>query len=168
MEIGRGAEAVLIKEGNSLIKKRLSKGYRIKEIDSRLLKTRTKQEARLLERVHGRIKVPKILYVNNEENTIAMEFIDGKKLADYFDSFNRKEQEKICKLIGKEIALMHNEDVIHGDLTTSNMILKNENVYLIDFGLGYVDDKIEPRAVDLHLLTQAFESKHYKFFKESI
>lgn len=168
MEIARGAEAVLIKEGNNLIKKRLSKSYRIPEIDSKLLKTRTKQEARLLERLQGKIKVPKILYINNEENTITMEFIDGKKLADHFDSLDKKEQHKVCKLIGKEVATMHNEDIIHGDLTTSNMILKDENVYIIDFGLGYLDIKVEPKAVDLHLLIQAFESKHYRFFEDAI
>jgi Kae1-associated kinase Bud32 len=60
---------------------------------------------------------------------------------------------------------MHDKDIIHGDLTTSNMILK-EKVYFIDFGLGFNSTRIEDKAVDLHLLRQAFESKHYKHFEE--
>ena len=168
MEIARGAEAILIKEGNKLIKKRLSKNYRIKEIDSKLIKSRTRQEARLLEKLKDEIKVPNILNVDEKNNVIEMEFIEGKKLSEHFDSLNKKEQNKVCRLIGKEVALMHNENVIHGDLTTSNMILKDDQVYLIDFGLGYVNDKVEPKAVDLHLLTQAFESKHYKYFEDSV
>ena len=168
MEIARGAEAILIKEGNKLIKKRLSKNYRIKEIDSKLIKSRTRQEARLLEKLKDEIKVPNILNVDEKNNVIEMEFIEGKKLSEHFDSLNKKEQNKVWRLIGKEVALMHNENVIHGDLTTSNMILKDDQVYLIDFGLGYVNDKVEPKAVDLHLLTQAFESKHYKYFEDSV
>ena len=76
-------------------------------------------------------------------------------------------------LIGKNIAKLHDADIIHGDLTTSNMILSGkEVVYFIDFGLGFISKKIEDKAVDLHLLKQALEAKHFThwetLFKEVI
>ena len=61
---------------------------------------------------------------------------------------------------------MHNNNIIHGDLTTSNMILENE-IYFIDFGLSFFSDKTEDKAVDLHLLRHALESKHHKIFEKS-
>ena len=47
-------------------------------------------------------------------------------------------------------------------------ILKNGKVYFIDFGLGFFSNKTEDKAVDLHLLKQALESKHYQIFENDI
>jgi len=167
MEIARGAEAVIIKEKGIVLKKRLPKSYRIKEIDNKLLKTRTKKESNILKKLQNIIPVPKILETNYKTHIISMEFIDGKKLSDNFDKFPKEKRKKVARAIGKQIAEMHNQHIIHGDLTTSNMILKNK-LYFIDFGLGYVHENIEHKAVDLHLLRQAFESKHYKHAEESL
>ena len=64
---------------------------------------------------------------------------------------------------------MHNNDIIHHDLTTSNMILKDE-IFFIDFGLSEYSDEMEKRGVDLHLMKRALQSTHYndykKYFKE--
>jgi len=104
-----------------------------------------------------------------------------------------EKQKEICRDVGEEIAKLHKEDIIHGDLTTSNMILVNDNIsasqdglndnkvnlelkrgdinfpnfkiFFIDFGLGYISKKIEDKAVDLHLLKQALEAKHFKNWK---
>ena len=72
----------------------------------------------------------------------------------------------LVKEIGEKIAVLHNNHIIHGDLTTSNMIF-NEEVYFIDFGLSFFSHKIEDKAVDLHLLKQALESKHYKIWEKA-
>ena len=69
------------------------------------------------------------------------------------------------KLIGKDIAKLHDNNIIHGDLTTSNMILVKDKIFFIDFGLGYTSHKLEDKAVDLHLLRQALEAKHFKHYK---
>lgn len=90
-----------------------------------------------------------------------MDFIEGKKLSDNLDSFPIEEQKEICTKIGKNVAELHDSDIIHGDLTTSNMILKGQKVYFIDFGLGFHSHKIEDKAVDLHLLKQALEARHF-------
>ena len=72
----------------------------------------------------------------------------------------------MLKEFGRQISILHNHDIIHGDLTTSNVILHQDKVYLIDFGLSFYSTKIEDRAVDMHLLYQALEAKHYITFKE--
>jgi Kae1-associated kinase Bud32 len=169
--IARGAEAILIKKNNKLIKKRIKKGYRIREIDETLRRRRTKAEAKLLDKLEKEIDVPKILKVDEKNKEIIMEFISGLKLSEYLDSFPLKKQEKIMGQVGKEISKLHNLNIIHADLTTSNMILKEKEnkVYLIDFGLSFHSSRIEDKAVDLHLLRQALEAKHFlrhkKLFK---
>ncbi|MFH1209213.1 MAG: KEOPS complex kinase/ATPase Bud32 [archaeon] len=162
MIIARGAEAILRKEGNKLIKERVKKSYRLKEIDDKLRKLRTRQEGKLLEKVENG---PKVFNVDDKNMIIEMEFIDGDLLKNVLDDL--KNRDKVCLRIGENVARMHDKDIIHGDLTTSNMILRNNEVYFIDFGLGFISNKIEDKAVDLHLLRQALESKHYKHFKES-
>lgn len=159
----KGAEAIIYQDKNKIVKDRIQKSYRLKEIDEKLRKFRTKREGKLLEKAD--VNVPKVLKLDLENKKIEMEFIDGKLLKDILDGL--KDRNKICVQIGEEIARLHDKDIIHGDLTTSNMILKDGKVYFIDFGLGFISKKIEDKAVDLHLLKQALESKHYKYFKES-
>lgn len=170
MIIGHGAEAILKKNKNILVKERMAKGYRLKVIDSKLRKERTKKEANLMmdARRHG-IKVPRIVGKHLEDMSIEMEFIDGPVLRDKLNKLSKKNRDIVCKEIGEMVAKMHLANLIHGDLTTSNMILKNgkiDKLYFIDFGLGFYSLKIEDKAVDLHLLKQALVSKHNKIWKE--
>jgi len=164
--IARGAEAVLYQSENKLIKHRISKSYRLKIIDLKLRKSRTRREAKLLEKSQI-IFTPKLLKVDDREMKIEMEFIKGDLLRNILDSLEEKKRKQLCSQIGQEISKLHEQDIIHGDLTTSNMILKDNKIYFIDFGLGFFSRKIEDKAVDLHLLKQALESKHYKHWKSS-
>jgi len=167
--IGTGAEAVLIHQDGKLIKRRIKKSYRIEELDEKLRKQRTKKESKLLEKAAKIIPVPKLIKTDEKSKEIEMEFLEGKKLSDNLDSL--KNAEEICIEIGENIAKLHDADIIHGDLTTSNMIYKEKEnkVYFIDFGLGFESKKAEDRAVDVHLIKQALEAKHFdnyeKFFK---
>ncbi|MEK6922863.1 MAG: KEOPS complex kinase/ATPase Bud32 [Nanoarchaeota archaeon] len=156
-----GAEAILIKEKNKLIKNRIPKSYRIKEIDEKIRKSRTKREAKILSKLDF---VPKVFSIDDKKAIIEMEFIQGDLLRDILDSMNQRELEEICNKIGKQIYEMHQKGIIHGDLTTSNMILKDKKIFFIDFGLGFFSQRIEDKATDLRLLRQALESKHYKCF----
>ena len=162
--IQQGAEAIISLEKNQITKERISKSYRLPIIDKRLRKSRTKSEAKIINKLSEIINVPKIIKSDNQEN-ILMEFINGKKLSEHLEKLNWK---IICKELGKSIAKIHNQDIIHGDLTTSNMILKDKELYLIDFGLGFHSRKIEDKAVDLHLLKQALEAKHFDIAREAI
>ena len=159
--IGSGAEAVVHKDKDKAIKKRPKKGYRHSEIDSKLRRSRTKREAKVLEKLHEFGIAPKLHSSSVKDAEIHMEYLSGHKLRDVL----HKNHKKWGKEIGKKIAKMHKHDIIHGDLTTSNMIV-DEELKLIDFGLSYFSNKEEDKAVDLHLLKRALESKHHEIFEE--
>jgi len=73
---------------------------------------------------------------------------------------------RVMRLIGTSVGGLHASGVVHGDLTTSNLILREKNgemdVVLIDFGLGSVSTSDEDMAVDLYVLERAFASTHPK------
>jgi len=170
--IASGAEASIIRRGEEILKRRIKKSYRIDEIDDRLRKRRTKSEGKLIEKAGKVVRCPKIIKIDEKNNEISMEFIEGEKISDNLDKLSLKEGEKICYEIGKAVAKIHNAGIIHGDLTTSNMILAENKIVFIDFGLGFHSNKTEDKAVDLHLFKQAIESKHFsnfsKYFKKFI
>ncbi|MBD3259028.1 Kae1-associated serine/threonine protein kinase [Candidatus Woesearchaeota archaeon] len=165
--IGRGAEAIIRKEKKNdadiVVKRRIKKSYRIDEIDEELRKLRTRKEAKVLDAINQVIPSPKLLKVDEKENLIEMEFIDGQKIRDVFE---KEDYIALSKQVGMQIAKIHKKNLIHGDLTTSNFILKDDRIYFIDFGLSFHSTKVEDKAVDLHLLKQALESKHYTVWKE--
>ncbi|MBS3777859.1 MAG: Kae1-associated serine/threonine protein kinase [Candidatus Thermoplasmatota archaeon] len=169
----QGAEAKIIRSqyhNHDVVKKqRVHKRYRIKEIDELLIQRRTKEEAKVmaLARMNG-VNVPLIYDVDLLKGCITFEFVDGSRIKDIFDTINDEQRKMICYQIGSQIALLHNTEIIHGDLTTSNMIFKDEKVYFIDFGLSEINQEVEARGVDLHLLMEALESthsQHASFFK---
>ncbi len=163
----QGAEAKIILSDNFVIKDRIKKSYRLAELDEKIRKRRTKSEAKLLTKASQIIDSP-IPQESKNKYKIKMPFIDGKKLSEHLDNFPLNKQKQICRQIGESIAKLHNSDIIHGDLTTSNMILKNNKVFFIDFGLGFISHKFEDKAVDLHLLKQALEAKHFKNWEELV
>lgn len=159
--IAEGAEAKIILQENLVIKDRVPKSYRLKEIDEKIRKHRTKTEKKLLEKACKIINAPNPFPLE-EFSKIKMPFIKGKKLSETLNSFSLKDQKAICKLMGQEIAKLHTNDIMHGDLTTSNMILTpTGEIFFIDFGLGYISSKIEDKGIDLHLLKQALEARHF-------
>jgi len=157
--IKQGAEAKLYLDKNKIIKDRVSKGYRIKEIDERLRNFRTKREAKIIEKAP--INIPKIFSV--EKSKIEMEFIEGDLLKNIIGKLNGAE---IFKKIGQEVRKLHDKEIIHGDLTTSNIIIKNNEPYFIDFGLGFFSHKVEDKAVDVYLFKQVIKSKHHNFLDD--
>lgn len=163
-EIGRGAEAVLYKEGPVVKKDRISKGYRLPAIDERLRAFRTRREAKILSRLEElKFPAPKLLKFCDKQMHINMEFIEGMKIRDVLE----QKPEEFSKEIGRKIGLLHANGIIHADLTTSNMILANE-IKFIDFGLSFFSNKIEDKAVDLHLLDRAIDSAHSALYDKCV
>jgi TP53 regulating kinase-like protein len=79
-----------------------------------------------------------------------MEFIDGSSVKDIL---RQTDDCSLATQIGEGIAKMHDMNVIHGDLTTSNMISKTgDGIYWIDFGLSCQSSNVEDKAVDLYVL----------------
>ena len=168
--IKRGAEAVLYIsefEGQQvLVKERIKKNYRINQIDESIRKARTKGEVKLLTEARKvGVLTPKIFSVDEKNHKIIMEFVDGTRIKELLYTADKKTIEKICFEIGKLIGKLHSSGIIHGDLTTSNMILKDKQIYFIDFGLGLFSKKIEDQGTDLNLLYEALKSTHFKILK---
>lgn len=159
--IQQGAEATIYLDKNKIVKQRNSKSYRSQILDKKIIKTRTKSETNILKKASKIISVP-VPEESKKENEIIMSYINGKKLSQELDKFSLSEQKQIMKLVGKSISKLHKEGIIHGDLTTSNMIYKDKKIYFIDFGLGFQNGKYEDKGVDIHLLKQALEAKHFK------
>ena len=65
-------------------------------------------------------------------------------------------------LVGDSISRMHNANIIHNDLTTSNLLVKEGKVYFIDFGLGTTSTRVEDKAVDLVVLKKSLGVCHNK------
>lgn len=157
----RGAEAVIEIKGGKVIKNRMKKSYRIAELDSRLRRERTKCETRLIDKARrAGVPVPRIFQVSEHE--IEMEEIRGETLRDGIGI-------RFARQVGESLAKLHEGDIVHGDLTTSNMVVRNGVVHFIDFGLGFCSKRVEDKAIDLHLLERALNAKHpaiaKRFFK---
>ncbi|VVB59571.1 KEOPS complex subunit Bud32 [uncultured archaeon] len=157
----KGAEADIYKTDSTVIKERIPKRYRVKELDEKLRKIRTRAEAKLLQRAAGIINAPEVLKQNLF--SIEMEYIDGPRIKDILDKKNFRE---ISAEIATSIAALHNSEIIHGDLTTSNMIFSEKKIYFIDFGLGFFSKSAEDMAVDLHSLFETISSTHPEISEE--
>lgn len=160
--LGQGAEAVVTRDGDTVRKERIAKEYRHPELDERIRTERTEEEKRLLEKAYqAGVRVPTVR--NVEDTVLEMDHIPGEPLKDVLE-----DNLDLCELVGDSIARLHNKNIVHGDLTTSNMLLYNEEVYFIDFGLGFFSQRIEDRAVDLHLLKEVLDSTHTDIADEAM
>ena len=164
----RGAEAVIClmsyRRKQLVQKRRVKKSYRIQEIDAHLISSRTKEEAKLITiaRTCG-VSVPIIYDVDLAKGVITMEYLRGKRIKDILNTLEAPVRARICRMIGESIARLHNHDIIHGDITTSNMILLDDRIHFIDFGLGSINSEVEAKGVDLHVLMEAFDSTHSRY-----
>ena len=164
--IHKGAEASLYYGswfGKEVIfKKRLPKGYRIEQIDKIIRYNRTLNEAKALIRVKNyKVLVPPVYEIDVENSTIVMKYIKGKKLKDILHSLTTSKKVLYLKEIGKNIAYLHRNGHIHGDITTSNIILTpTQDLFIIDFGLHDYSDSIEDKSTDLHLFKRVLLSSH--------
>ncbi|KAK6531547.1 serine/threonine-protein kinase bud32 [Arthrobotrys megalospora] len=182
-----------------LIKVRPTKSYRHATLDLRLTKHRCVSEARLLNRCRSMgVLCPAVYFVDEKRGEIVMEWIEGPSVRDFLHSYldsgsNLDDEGKnpdvqidtLMENIGQTIGRLHDIDIIHGDLTTSNLMLRHRekqntaldshqgsqgfkndtslsdfDVVLIDFGLGQVSNSDEDKAVDLYVLERAFLSTH--------
>jgi Kae1-associated kinase Bud32 len=142
----------------------VSKDYREKELDTSLRKSRTRREAKVLTKLSDMgFPGPKLLKMDDKNMKISMSFISGSKVRDVL----HENHIELSKEIGRKVGQLHSKDIIHADLTTSNMILADE-IHFIDFGLSFFSTKEEDRAVDLHLLDRGLESKHHEIYEECI
>jgi Kae1-associated kinase Bud32 len=148
-----GAEAVL-HFSEQVIKERVKKSYRHALLDEQLRKTRNKKEAKLLEK--NPVRSPKLLHADTF--SLTMERIQGPRLRDVLNIENAV---YFGDQLGKMVRKLHDADIMHADLTTSNVLVENDkDLVIIDFGLGFESKRLEDRAVDLHVLRETLEGTH--------
>lgn len=169
--IAKGAEADLVLiEWNgltALAKRRNPKKYRHPELDRRMRKTRTKIEADMIHRAKlNGVPTPLLYQVDPEEAVIVMEYVDGVKVRDAVDEMTEGDRRQLFKRIGVYAGRLHGAGVIHGDLTTSNILKSGERLVFIDFGLAEVSVEVEKRGVDLNLMDRMLTSTHYRHREE--
>jgi Kae1-associated kinase Bud32 len=146
-----------------VVKQRVVKGYRHPTLDRSLQGFRIKNEARLMmEARRAGIAVPVIYSVDFASNRIVMEEVKGVRVKDALNVLPLADARKVCETIGGIAANLHASDIVHGDLTTSNMLLEGERIVLIDFSLGSKTSELEDKGVDMHLLEEAFHSAHHE------
>jgi Kae1-associated kinase Bud32 len=165
IKIAQGAEAVLYQDKQRILKERLSKSYRLPQLDESLRKFRTRREAKILQKLEElNFPAPRLQKFSDKRMSIFMDFIPGEQLKEVIED----DHLQLAEQVGEKVAKLHANDLIHGDLTTSNLIKhrKTGELNLIDFGLSSFSDKAEDKAVDLFLLDRALESKHYSIYPE--
>lgn len=164
MEQYCGAEAVVTIEKDRVVKTRLPKAYRLPALDAALRKQRSRREARILRKLQGVIRVPAVLDENVD--TLVLERIHGEPLKGHITPAR-------CRHAGQLVGKMHAARIIHGDLTTSNLMVEHgagkklskgpketektdeaEQIALVDFGLSYPSHKLEDMATDVHVFEQ--------------
>lgn len=187
--ITQGAEALLYKTTfltsttNAALKVRPPKSWRHPALDKRLTRQRILAEARVLVKCKKEgVCVPSVFALDWEAGWLVSEWIDGPTVKEAIrkrDFAQEEELKDLMSRIGHTVGRLHQAGVIHGDLTTSNMMLRQapvENVgstetphsslrgeiVLLDFGLATQSIQDEDRAVDLYVLERAFGSTHPK------
>ena len=104
--------------------------------------------------------------VDPPNHRLYMEKIAGSTMKDLLRSVCNGEYPETAHAWAKEIGIvigkMHDADIVHGDLTTSNIMIRevDSKAILIDFGLSTVSTVLEDKAVDLYVLERAFISTH--------
>ncbi|XP_066950388.1 EKC/KEOPS complex subunit TP53RK-like [Macrobrachium rosenbergii] len=156
-----------------IVKQRFPKTYRHPDLDAQITRERIKAEARALVRCRSfGIRTPAVYDVDFTTNEIVLEEINDSVTVRNFiyDAVNKQQSMNgpvfmnLAEKIGKTLAKLHDNNIIHGDLTTSNMLLvppyDTSDIILIDFGLSSVDERPEDKAVDLYVLERAVLSTH--------
>ncbi|CAH2005210.1 unnamed protein product [Acanthoscelides obtectus] len=153
----------------TIAKERFKKAYRHEILDDLLTKERIKAESRAIVRCKmAGIRTPTIYLVDFNRRIIFMEYftnsITAKEMIENQSQSTDKTLELFSLELGKLLGRMHGANIIHGDLTSSNILLfnhmQNLEVVLIDFGLAHIESNTEDKAVDLYVLERALLSTH--------
>lgn len=147
---------------DAVLKTRISKKYRHYSIDLTLRKQRTLHEANIMSSVKlFGVETPFIYFLNSNNFEIIMEYIIGNTFKNYF-------LPEYCINIGEIIAKLHFNNIIHGDITTSNFIITPQNsLTIIDFGLSFFSERLEDKAADIRLFKEILNSVHVDYYKTS-
>ncbi len=167
MLIRKGAEAsIFLQEWHGkpvIMKTRLPKSYRVDRLDSSIRLARASREAHILhDSKRAGVPTPTVYQMDMATCTIIMEYLEGPRLKEALPKMDHSALKRTCVLVGSLIGRLHSSGIVHGDLTTSNMILRGDaKLFFIDFGLSDYSNEVEAKGVDLLLMSRAFKSTHF-------
>ena len=162
----RGAEADLflttVGPWKAVVKRRVRKKYRIQQLDQRIRSERTIREANALgDAKKAGVRAPSVLRVDMEGFVISMSFVDGAIARSCLDQLSSREQSSVLLEIGQQIGALHEAGIVHGDMTTSNIIISRNGLpFILDFGMSAHSTDPEDRGTDLHLLQRSISTSH--------
>jgi TP53 regulating kinase-like protein len=179
--------ASLCNTDHYIVKYRPRKPYRHEQLDMQITKSRTASEAKLLYKLNTLgVRAPKLIGMDAINGMIWMEFLgfrlengDFSSLKNWLWYIEKRGQSEaigvqakdVMREVGRAIAELHLNDIVHGDLTSSNIVLVKETagdneklgLALIDFGLSSYSALVEDKAVDLYVLERALISTHPQY-----
>ena len=147
-ELGRGAMGVVYEGYDPLIKRSVAlKTIRADQLAGENAETviaRFRREAQAA----GRLSHPNIVSIydfGEEEGVwyIAMEFVNGRELKDYFQGNERFSTADIVRIMTKLLDALdysHRQGVVHRDIKPANIILLPDgSVKVADFGIAHIE-----------------------------
>ncbi|MDA4120996.1 MAG: Kae1-associated kinase Bud32 [Thaumarchaeota archaeon] len=161
----RGAEADVIRSTwqglEAIYKVRKPLRYRLPVLDKAIRHQRTLREAEMIHAARGAgVSAPHLYYVDPESSILVLEFIRGPRMKDLLSGPHPSEVASLFSKLGLSAAKLHAAGIMHGDLTTANVIKKDGELVLLDFGLSLHTDRVEDQAVDLRLIKETITGAH--------
>jgi TP53 regulating kinase and related kinases len=168
----RGAEADVLKGEwcgrPAVYKVRRPLLYRLPELDKLIRSQRTVREAQMIHQSKlAGVSAPHLYYLSPQEALLVMEFVEGERLKTLLleEGLARGRVTALGEGFGRSIARLHAAGIMHGDLTTSNVLADGDVLSLIDFGLAIHSQRLEDHAVDLRLIKETLTGAHNEVSK---
>jgi TP53 regulating kinase-like protein len=161
----RGAEADIIRGRwqrlDAVYKVRKPLAYRLPVLDDAIRRQRTIREAEMIHqaKVAG-VPSPYLYSVDVRGSTLIMEYVEGERLRDRVGSMGEEELRLAFREFGRDAARLHSAGMVHGDLTTANVVTRGRGLVFIDFGLSFRTARLEDQAVDLRLIKETLVGAH--------
>lgn len=161
----RGAEADVYlgewQDRRAVFKVRKPLPYRLSVLDDAIRRQRTVREAEVIHHVKTKgVAAPFLYDVDVQSSTLVMEFVDGERVKDLVGSAPSESIGRIFEEFGLSVAKMHSSGVMHGDLTTANVVVRAGGLVFLDFGLSIHTTRVEDHAVDLRLIKETLFGAH--------
>ena len=134
--------------------------YRLPVLDEEIRRQRTLHEAEMIHQAkRAGVAAPYLYDVDPPASTLVMEYVDGTRLKDVIASTAGVAGE-VFREFGRNVGLLHRAGIMHGDLTTANVVRRDGSLVFIDFGLSIRTERLEDHAVDLRLIKETLLGAH--------
>jgi len=161
----KGAEAdVILGEWQGLeavFKVRKPLTYRLRVLDEAIRRQRTVREAEMIHLAKkAGVPSPFLYSVDVGASTLVMEFVSGDRVKDLVPALSESQLGRLFFEFGVQVGSLHRSGIMHGDLTTANVVRRKGRLVFIDFGLSVRTARLEDHGVDLRLIKETLVGAH--------